>query len=254
MKLIILLIHYIQNTEDLPQDQDYENQVKNDNINFDFNASNDVEKNQQVYGSEYAPNNQQPTSAEGRSQSNSIQSQPEPPKQKVAANALDIRAAGHPGVCVTHFILKLGSLLCFFLIGSDHNTICFVFTILFSAFDFWIVKNITGRKLVLLKWQCSVDDNGDEKWVFESTEPGIKPNQIDSTFFWFIQFTICAIWLLISLFELFSLSFFWLILTLVCFFIHTVNFSGFYKCRGEHQKKIKSYMATLGMKAIASNI
>lgn len=29
------------------------------------------------------------------------------------------------------------------------------------------------RKLVLLKWDCVIEENGDEKWVFESTDPSI---------------------------------------------------------------------------------
>lgn len=41
---------------------------------------------------------------------------------------------------------------------------------MFAAFDFWTVKNITGRLLVNLRWRTEIDDFGQEKWIYESDE------------------------------------------------------------------------------------
>ena len=37
------------------------------------------------------------------------------------------------------------------------------------AIDFWVTKNIVGRKLVKLRWWYTIDDGtGNERWIFES--------------------------------------------------------------------------------------
>jgi elongation factor P hydroxylase len=37
------------------------------------------------------------------------------------------------------------------------------------SIDFWVVKNIIGRKLVKLRWWYTIDaKDGREKWMFES--------------------------------------------------------------------------------------
>lgn len=50
----------------------------------------------------------------------------------------------------------------------------FVTCIILLAFDFWTVKNITGRLLVGLRWWSYVQDNGHSEWVFESLEDMVR--------------------------------------------------------------------------------
>jgi hypothetical protein len=44
----------------------------------------------------------------------------------------------------------------------------FILICLLQAFDFWTVKNVSGRLLVGLRWWTVVDENGNENWMFES--------------------------------------------------------------------------------------
>ena len=45
----------------------------------------------------------------------------------------------------------------------------YIVTLMLCAIDFWVVKNIIGRKLVKLRWWYTVDDGtGNERWIFES--------------------------------------------------------------------------------------
>ena len=44
----------------------------------------------------------------------------------------------------------------------------FLTVILLLAFDFWTVKNVTGRLMVGLRWWNKVEDDGTSTWVFES--------------------------------------------------------------------------------------
>lgn len=53
------------------------------------------------------------------------------------------------------------------------------------AFDFWTVKNVSGRLLVGLRWWNEIKDDGSNEWVFESKE-NRTVNATDSRMFWFI--------------------------------------------------------------------
>ena len=46
----------------------------------------------------------------------------------------------------------------------------FVVCVLLLAFDFWTVKNVSGRLLVGLRWWSDVAEDGGTRWVFESRE------------------------------------------------------------------------------------
>ena len=46
----------------------------------------------------------------------------------------------------------------------------FILVVLMAAFDFWTVKNVTGRLLVNLRWHSEIDKYGNERWIYESDE------------------------------------------------------------------------------------
>ena len=45
--------------------------------------------------------------------------------------------------------------------------IIFVITVLLGALDFWVVKNVSGRILVGLRWWNEINDEGESVWRFE---------------------------------------------------------------------------------------
>ena len=51
---------------------------------------------------------------------------------------------------------------------SGHFVELFITVILLLAFDFWTVKNVTGRLMVGLRWWNRVKEDGSSEWVFES--------------------------------------------------------------------------------------
>jgi len=125
--------------------------------------------------------------------------------------------------------------------------------LLFSAADFWTIKNICGRIMVGLRWYSVFKDDGSEVWQYESTDANVKPNRVDSTFFWYPQPIALGFWGLMVIFNVLTFSFFWAIMCIINFVLYSVNFSGFYKCRGEHQKKIKDLGTKLGLKVVLGN-
>lgn len=48
--------------------------------------------------------------------------------------------------------------------------IIFVVTVLLAALDFWVVKNVSGRILVGLRWWNEINDLGESVWKFESLD------------------------------------------------------------------------------------
>lgn len=64
-----------------------------------------------------------------------------------------IAASSHPGVALTHIIMKIAAVVAYIIFPMFSDTF-FVkeIVVIIAAIDFWIVKNITGRLLVGLRW------------------------------------------------------------------------------------------------------
>jgi hypothetical protein len=50
--------------------------------------------------------------------------------------------------------------------------------------DFWVVKNVTGRKLVGLRWWSEVNDKLEDDWYFECHLDKDAVNPFNSKCFW----------------------------------------------------------------------
>ena len=72
-----------------------------------------------------------------------------------------IADASHPGVAAIHVILKAGIVFLYLvlpLVTTGFNQLIFV--VILGAVDFWIVKNVSGRLLVGLRWWIDFDEDG----------------------------------------------------------------------------------------------
>jgi len=63
------------------------------------------------------------------------------------------------------------------ILGNDVLT--FIIVVLCAAFDFWTVKNVTGRLLVGLRWWSDFKEDGTEEWYFESHDGKVELNPFD---------------------------------------------------------------------------
>ena len=91
--------------------------------------------------------------------------------------------SSHPVACLFHLLFKACALFLYIfggwfskdgsaegsVSGANFITVT-VLCILLMAADFWVVKNITGRLLVGLRWWCQVEPSGENRWIFESAE------------------------------------------------------------------------------------
>ena len=67
-------------------------------------------------------------------------------------------------------ILSQAAALAFYILSAlfiDNFVIIFVVTVLLAALDFWVVKNVSGRILVGLRWWNEINDLGESVWKFE---------------------------------------------------------------------------------------
>lgn len=56
----------------------------------------------------------------------------------------------------------------FFLPIVFPEILVYILVMLLSSIDFWVVKNIVGRKLVKMRWWFIIDEQGNERWHYES--------------------------------------------------------------------------------------
>ena len=77
----------------------------------------------------------------------------------------------HPVAAFFHVFFRASALIVYILITSfmsGHFIELFLTIILLLAFDFWTVKNVTGRLMVGLRWWNKVEEDGTSTWQFES--------------------------------------------------------------------------------------
>ncbi|OWA50263.1 putative Golgi apparatus membrane protein TVP23-like protein B [Hypsibius exemplaris] len=140
-----------------------------------------------------------------------------------------------PGYVALHLVFRtagfLTYLICSLIISSFVTS--FVIVVVFLSFDFWIVKNVTGRKLVGLRWWNYVNDDGESKWIYESRKPEELKllSSKEKNIFWIALVAFQGIWIALAFVALFTISLKWFILVCIANFLNGANLFGYIKCR-----------------------
>ncbi|RVW22105.1 Golgi apparatus membrane protein-like protein ECHIDNA [Vitis vinifera] len=160
----------------------------------------------------------------------------------------------HPKICFFHVLFKAASLAFYILstIFVDSFVIIFVVTVLLAALDFWVVKNVSGRILVGLRWWNEINDLGESVWRFEclDQESLARMNKKDSWLFWWTLYLAllkiiqhmqtsriqnyiekAVVWILLGIFSLVRFQADYLLVVGVCLTLSLANIIGFTKCR-----------------------
>ena len=79
----------------------------------------------------------------------------------------------HPVACFFHLAFRVAAIVVYILCGmtSAGFVLTFIIILLLLSLDFWIVKNISGRLLVGLRWWNKISENGESTWIYESRKP-----------------------------------------------------------------------------------
>mmetsp|Transcript_17256 Transcript_17256/g.23748 ORF Transcript_17256/g.23748 Transcript_17256/m.23748 type:complete len:288 (-) Transcript_17256:318-1181(-) len=164
-----------------------------------------------------------------------------------------LKDSSHPIACVFHCLFKLGALFLYIFggwfaedkkgsVSGASFIVVTVFCILMLAADFWVVKNITGRLLVGLRWWNKVEGDGSTtQWIYESAESA-NTNKFDNSVFWTVLYSTPAVWLSLGIVGIFRFHFGWLITVCIAIALSGANLYGYYKCSSDQKAKLQRLM------------
>ncbi|KAK9727554.1 Golgi apparatus membrane protein tvp23 [Basidiobolus ranarum] len=161
------------------------------------------------------------------------------------------KQSSHPVALIFHFLFRTGALVVYLLANffTSSFVLTFVIAMLLLAFDFWTVKNVTGRLLVGLRWWNEVQEDGTNVWVFESRDQTRIPNGVDSRMFWYSLYATPIVWLFFALIAIIRFNFQWLLIVGVAIVLSGANLMGYMKC----DKDAKQKWSGLAASAFGSN-
>jgi hypothetical protein len=161
--------------------------------------------------------------------------------------------SSHPFVIIFHLLFK-GLALALYIFGGffvgggtkaqkgAHFVALSVWIILLLAADFWVVKNVTGRLLVGLRWWNRVNEDS-TTWIFEAAEDRAI-NAFDRRMFWMVLYATPAVWTALFLLGLLKFNFSWLMIVMMALALNFANVYGYYKCSTDQKAKFQQMMQT----------
>ncbi|XP_025026448.1 Golgi apparatus membrane protein TVP23 homolog A isoform X1 [Python bivittatus] len=150
--------------------------------------------------------------------------------------ALSKAKVRYPLATFFHLFFRVSAIMTYLFCDwfSKSFIACFLIILLLLSFDFWSVKNVTGRLLVGLRWWNQIDEDGKSHWVFEAKKgpsTGASPTEVEARIFW-LGLIICpVIWTLFFFSTLFSLKLKWLALAVTGICLQTANLYGYIHCK-----------------------
>ncbi|KAM6424518.1 Golgi apparatus membrane protein TVP23 homolog A isoform 1-T1 [Liasis olivaceus] len=150
--------------------------------------------------------------------------------------ALSKARVRYPLATFFHLFFRVSAIMTYLFCDwfSKSFIACFLIILLLLSFDFWSVKNVTGRLLVGLRWWNQIDEDGKSHWVFEAKKgpsTGASPTEVEARIFW-LGLIICpVIWTLFFFSTLFSLKLKWLALAITGICLQTANLYGYIHCK-----------------------
>eukprot|EP01135_Chromosphaera_perkinsii_P001139 Nk52_evm89s158 gene=Nk52_evmTU89s158 len=157
----------------------------------------------------------------------------------------------HPLVVFFHCLFRVLAILWYIICEwiSDNFVMNFITIVLLLSFDFWTVKNVSGRLLVGMRWWNYIrEEDGGSEWIFESkdmmnntsqqnsnamssnnnTNTGTNP--AESRVFWLTLYIAPAVWGFFAFWALIGGKFIWLSVTIVGLVLNGANVIGYRKC------------------------
>jgi hypothetical protein len=126
--------------------------------------------------------------------------------------------------------------------------------VLLMAFDFWTVKNITGRLMVGLRWWHDVREDGQAEWHFESIDDPSQVSRTDYVIFWYSIYLSAFLWGLFAFLALLKLSVDWVLVCVVSMVLTWSNIYGYWQCskdaRTRAQQGVQSVLASGAVAAL----
>lgn len=158
-----------------------------------------------------------------------------------------LKQSAHPTVIIFHILFKAMALFLYifggWIVGKNNGARFISLTvgcILLLAADFWVVKNVTGRLLVGLRWWNKVKEDETE-WIFEKAE-NKTINTFDRSVFWSVLYATPVIWAALFLLGLLKFAVNWLLIVTMALALSLANVYGYYKCSKEQAAQFQAMM------------
>jgi len=148
----------------------------------------------------------------------------------------------HPVPALFHLLFKTLAIITY-MFGdwfSSSFVNVFVVCVLLLAFDFWTVKNVSGRLMVGLRWWSEVQDDGSQHWRFEAQEENLQSTTLDIGVFWVGLIAPAVVWALLGVGMFLRLKFDWLLLVATALALSGANIIGYVRCKSDARAKITS--------------
>ncbi|CAN0573452.1 unnamed protein product, partial [Ectocarpus sp. 12 AP-2014] len=154
-----------------------------------------------------------------------------------------IRESRNKKTVFFHFFFKFLALF-FYVMGnfkfvSSSSVMTYIICILMLAFDFWTVKNVSGRLMVGLRWWSNVKEDGTTEWVFESLEDMSEINSADYKLFWIGLYGTPVLWVCLLVTGIMLLKFQWLVIVVIALLLSGANIYGYTKCNADSKVKVR---------------
>jgi hypothetical protein len=149
----------------------------------------------------------------------------------------------HPCAAFFHVLFKAIAILIYIVgykIGGMSYIFMFITVTLTLAADFWSTKNVTGRKLVALRWWNEIKPDGSNEWIFESGNDVGGVSAFDASFFWFTTYGFAIFWAVFTFLNILSPG--QLPVCILGLVLAGSNALGYTKCRRDAKDKIGQFM------------
>ncbi|XP_051912315.1 Golgi apparatus membrane protein TVP23 homolog B-like [Hippocampus zosterae] len=143
----------------------------------------------------------------------------------------DLQSSGVMLESIMHFLLKI--------VQTE-------LIVLLQIIDFWYTKNVSGRRMVGLRWWINFDEEGEEEWKFECRVNEDMVNPVASKIFWFTMYGTEVAWLILLFFNVFKLSISNVTVCAMGAVVVGVNLYAFHKCSNAQKKRVGELANRLG--------
>eukprot|EP00245_Coleochaete_scutata_P007828 TRINITY_DN23609_c0_g1_i1.p1 TRINITY_DN23609_c0_g1~~TRINITY_DN23609_c0_g1_i1.p1 ORF type:complete len:185 (+),score=39.80 TRINITY_DN23609_c0_g1_i1:236-790(+) len=153
----------------------------------------------------------------------------------------------HPQVIFFTIFFKAAAIVSYVVLSwFTLFVVNFVVTVLLLSFDFWTVKNVSGRILVGLRYWSETSESGESVWKFESVDEQTMQslNKNDAWAFWISLYATPVVWVIsgISILLRFDFkNFDYLLIVAIALILSAANIVGFTKCRKDAKKQMQQF-------------
>ena len=104
-----------------------------------------------------------------------------------------------------------------------------------------------------LRWWSKIDENGKEKWHFESLGEARMTNKTDSFCFWAALYAVPVMWVVFAVTSVFTLQFSQLTICLIGCGLGSVNLLGYIRCEKNHKAHVRGFLLDTASKNISAD-